>query len=61
MLLQLIQGYSYATFLADIIFLLVIVPLVIIPPLRYQAKVEGKVRLATGKALASAPEKEVIC
>ena len=37
-----------------------IVLLVIIPPLRYQAKVEGKVRLATGKALASAPEKEVI-
>ena len=60
-LLQLIQRCSYATFLADIIFFasFFIVSLVIIPPLRYQAKVEGKVRLATGKALASAPEKEV--
>ena len=26
---------------------------------RYQAKAEGKVRLATGQALASAPEREV--
>ena len=26
---------------------------------RYQAKAEGKVRLAIGQALASAPEKEV--
>ena len=46
-------------FLQHIFAFLVIVRLVIIPPLRYQAKVEGKVRLATGKALASAPEKEV--
>jgi len=30
-----------------------------IPLHRYQAKAEGKVRLATGQALACAPEREV--
>ena len=30
-----------------------------IPIHRYQAKAEGKVRLATGQALACAPEREV--